>query len=233
MSSLRSVVLLSSGLDSTVNLYEARERSEVVLAITFDYGQRAANREVERAERIAMQAGVAHQVVRLPWFSEFTRTSLVNRSVRVPGKNEVAIDDLSVSRSSAKAVWVPNRNGILLNIAAGFAEGLGANWVVPGFNAEEGVTFPDNTQDYLDSLSAAFRYSTSSQVEAVCFTTTLDKTAIVQRGMALGVPFELIWPCYLAEEETCGECESCQRFLRATRAAGLILKNTRPRPNQA
>lgn len=217
----RSVVLLSSGLDSTVNLFEARERTEVVLALTFDYGQRAAAREIRRASLIAQMAGVAHKIVALPWFADFTRTSLVDRSADVPVKEDVSIDDLGVSRSSAKAVWVPNRNGILLNVGAGFAEGLRADWIVPGFNAEEGATFPDNTQAFLDSLTAAFRYSTSSRVEAVCFTTALDKTAIVRRGLELGVPFELIWPCYFAGEKPCGECESCQRYLRATHAAGV------------
>ncbi len=103
-----------------------------------------------------------------------------------------------------------------MNVAAAFAEGLGAGWVVPGFNIEEGATFPDNTQAYLDSLTHAFAYSTSNHVRAICFTTALDKTAIVKRGRALGAPFELMWPCYLAGEKPCGECESCKRYIRAT-----------------
>lgn len=211
----KSVVLLSSGLDSTVNLYEAREKSRVALALTFDYGQRAAVREIERAAQIAEYAGVPHKVVSLPWFTEFTRTSLVNRSSAVPVKSAISIDDLAQSAETAKAVWVPNRNGIMLNIGAAFAEGLGAEWVVPGFNVEEGATFPDNTQGYLDALTKSFSFSTSNKVKAVCFTTHLDKTAIVRRGREVGAPFNLMWPCYFAGEERCGECESCQRFTRA------------------
>jgi 7-cyano-7-deazaguanine synthase len=214
----RSVVLLSSGLDSTVNLYEAKQKSEVVLALTFNYGQRAAVRELDRAAKIAKHAGVRHQSVDLPWFSEFTKTSLVNRGADIPTK-AVSIDDLKVSHETAKAVWVPNRNGILLNVAAGFAEGLNAEWIVPGFNAEEAATFPDNTNDFLKALSASFRFSTANHVEAICFTTALNKTEIVRRGRLLGAPFELMWPCYFAGETPCGECESCQRFRRATTSA--------------
>jgi 7-cyano-7-deazaguanine synthase len=214
--SKRAVVLLSSGLDSTVNLYLAKESAHVVLALTFDYGQRAARREIERAALIAQKAGVAHTVIDLKWFAQFTQTSLVNRAATVPTKDSVSIADLRVSQSTAKAVWVPNRNGIFLNIAAGFAEGLLAHWIVPGFNKEEAATFPDNSDAFLKAATASFRFSTANHIEAVCFTTELDKTQIVQKGRALGAPFDLMWPCYFDGAEPCGECESCQRFRRAT-----------------
>lgn len=215
----KSVVLLSSGLDSTVNLYEAREKSRVVLALTFNYGQRAAERELERAEQIAEGAGIPHKILDLRWFSEFTKTSLINRDSTVPTGKSISIDDLNQSNETAKAVWVPNRNGIFLNIGAAFAEGLGAKWIVPGFNIEEGATFPDNTQGYLDALTGAFKFSTSNHVEAKCFTTHLNKTQIVRRGRELGAPFNLMWPCYFSGDEACGECESCQRFARAKKDA--------------
>lgn len=211
----RSVVLLSSGLDSTVNLFEALEVSEVVLALTFNYGQRAARRECERAQAIAERAKVEHIVVPLPWFELFTRTSLVSRDANVPVADEVSIDDLNVSNQTAKAVWVPNRNGIFLNIAAAFAESLSAGWVVPGFNIEEGATFPDNTEPFLQALTQSFRFSTSNGVTAKCFTTALNKQEIVKRGRELNAPFELMWPCYFGGETPCGQCESCQRFNRA------------------
>lgn len=210
-----SVVLLSSGLDSTVNLYEALKKSRVVLALTFDYGQRAAPREIERARELARLNGVPWTSLDLRWFAEFTKTSLVNKDAQVPTGASVSIDDLSTSNETAKAVWVPNRNGIFLNIAAAFAEGLGATQIIPGFNIEEGATFPDNTQEFLDATTAAFRFSTSNHVRAVCYTTTLNKTQIVSRGRELGARFDLMWPCYLAGETPCGECESCKRFNRA------------------
>ena len=217
----RSVVLLSSGLDSTVNLFAAREKSEVVLSLTFNYGQRAAEKECERAALISKKIGVPHKIIDLPWFSDFTHSSLVNRGEDVPVSGSISIDDFAVSTETAKAVWVPNRNGIFLNIAAGFAEGLKADWIIPGFNAEEAVTFPDNSAAFLKAATASFQFSTSNHVEAICFTTDLDKTAIVQEGKKLGVPFNLIWPCYFSGETPCGECESCQRFRRATAGQDL------------
>jgi 7-cyano-7-deazaguanine synthase len=217
----KAVVLLSSGLDSTVNLFAAKDSADVVLALTFNYGQRAAGREIEHAASIAGFAGVPHKTIELSWFKDFTRSSLVNRAVEVPVSQSVAIDDVRVSNETAKAVWVPNRNGIFLNIAAAFAESLGADWVVPGFNAEEAVTFPDNSEEFLQAATKSLWYSTANHVEVKCFTTSLLKTDIVRRGVELHVPFDLIWPCYFGGEKPCGVCESCQRFKRAIEAAGV------------
>lgn len=216
---MKSVVLLSAGLDSTINAYEAHRAGGLALALTFDYGQRAAAREVASAQKTASLLGVAHIVVPLPWFKEFTQTSLVNRAAKVP--THVQIDNLGASETSAKSVWVPNRNGIFLNIAAAFAEGMGADTIIPGFNIEEAATFPDNTQGYLDALTAAFCFSTANHVRAFSYTTSLNKTQIVRRGLELGVRFEHVWPCYLGEALPCGTCESCLRYQRACRDGGL------------
>lgn len=211
----KSVVLLSSGLDSTVNFHEAlsRGKNDVLLCLTFDYGQRAAKKEIQNAKAQCEEHGVPHKVVDLKWFSDFTNTSLVSNKMNVP--THVKIESLSASQESAKAVWVPNRNGIFLNVAAGFAEGLGAEHVIVGFNKEEGETFPDNTQEYLDQVNAAFEYSTLKKVKVKCYTTDMNKTEIVKRAKELKVNFDRIWPCYMGGEKICGECESCSRYLRA------------------
>jgi 7-cyano-7-deazaguanine synthase len=209
----KSVVLLSSGLDSTVNFFEALEKTQVLLCITFDYGQRAAQQEIAHARMQCENKKVAHQVIDARWFELFTKTSLVSQKEKVP--LNVKIDDLKSSNQSAKAVWVPNRNGIMINIAAGFAEGLGADSVIVGFNKEEGTTFPDNTQEYLDTLDNAFEYSTMKKIKVKCYTTNLYKVDIVRRAKKLKIDFGLIWPCYFGEKELCGQCESCLRFHRA------------------
>lgn len=220
-----AVVLLSAGLDSSFNLYKVRESYDVRLALTFNYGQRAALREISCASALCRDLGVTHQVIDLPWFKDFTRTALVGEAAggrpAIPVGGAVSIDDRAQSLRTAKAVWVPNRNGILLNIAAGFAEGLGASVVVPGFNIEEASTFPDNSQEFLDSLDMAWRFSTEGRVRTLCLSTGLNKTQIVAEGMKLKVPFAKLWPCYFDGEVWCGQCESCLRYARALAANGL------------
>lgn len=211
-----AVVLLSSGLDSTVNLYAALNKNiDVKLALTIDYGQRAAAKEISQARLIAAQTNVPHQVVEISWLKNITKTALVNRGMAVPTGTDVSIDDFTVSTESAKAVWVPNRNGIFLNIAAAFAETLKAEQIIPGFNLEEATTFPDNSADFLNATDKALSFSTATKVITKCFTTSLNKNQIVKLGKTLNVPFDLIWPCYFGEEKICGTCESCQRYRRA------------------
>lgn len=213
----RYIVLLSGGLDSTVNLFEAANRGTILCALTFDYGQRAVTKEIEAARYFCVKLGIQHEVIELPWLRRVTSSALVRGEQKLPHLKN--LDDLKEGNESAKAVWVPNRNGLFLNIAASFAEGLKAQYVVPGFNAEEAATFPDNTAAFLEKTTSAFSLSTMSGVKAVCFTTSFDKTQMMKRARELGVDLDRVWSCYRGDvEKPCGECESCQRFARAFKA---------------
>jgi 7-cyano-7-deazaguanine synthase len=210
-----AVVLLSSGLDSTVNLYKGVRELQVRLVLTFDYGQRAAVKEIEHSRKICSDLKLPHQIIDLKWLSEITSTALVNKNETVPQGSDVQIDNFTQSMVTAKAVWVPNRNGVFLNIAAAVAESLKADFVVPGFNKEEATTFPDNSVDYLKALDRAFSFSTATQVKTLCYTQNMDKTEIVKLARELNVPLNEVWPCYFSGAELCKECESCKRFFRA------------------
>lgn len=211
----KAVLLLSSGLDSTVNLYIALQKLNVVMTLTFNYGQRAADKEIERSQKISAELGIKHQVVDLPWLKDLGNSSLTTESKKIPTGTKVSIDNVKTSMESAKSVWIPNRNGIFLNIAAGFAESLGANYIIPGFNAEEAATFPDNSYEFIRATRKSLALSTANHVDVQCFTVRMSKTEIVKTGQDLRVPFHLIWPCYQNYEKWCGECESCQRARRA------------------
>ncbi|MGE0527628.1 MAG: 7-cyano-7-deazaguanine synthase [Bdellovibrionales bacterium] len=225
-----AVVLLSAGLDSTFNLFKAVSCFDVKAALTFDYGQLAAGKELERAEALAKFFKVPHQIVWLPWFRRFTQTALIG-GAGVPFGNEIDLDNLERSRTTAKAVWVPNRNGIFLNVAAGFAEGLNATFVVPGFNKEEAQTFSDNSAEFLKVLDASFALSTATQVKTYCFSTEMTKSEIVAEAKKEArFPFAQLWPCYRDLDEWCGECESCQRFRRAGSSNGLDFEVLRKGP---
>lgn len=216
-----SVVLLSGGLDSSVNFYAALQESNVRLALTFNYGQKAAEKEIEAAQKLAQLNSVDHVVVDLPWLKNLGESSLTKEKISVPLGAKISIDNRQVSEQTAKAVWVPNRNGVFLNIAASYAESLRAEVIIPGFNREEAVTFPDNSLDYMRSVRKSFIYSTANQVDVQCYTIAMSKIEIVELGKKLNVPFEMIWPCYQSGPLWCGQCESCQRAKRAFMAARI------------
>lgn len=225
-STKKVVVLLSAGLDSTVNAYEAiKHHHEIVLALTFNYGQRAAKKEMEASAKIAAHLKIPHKIVDLPWFKDFNKSSLLVEDQVVPTGKQVEIDSLEKSEETAKSVWVPNRNGIFLNIAAAYAEALGAHAVIPGFNAEEAATFPDNSKEFMDAATKGLKFSTSNHVTVGCYTIHMKKPDIVRLGQGLKIPWELIWPCYFSGDQWCGQCESCQRSKRAFASAGVDVKH--------
>ncbi len=218
MSKPKSIVLLSAGLDSTVNLYMAQNDTEVVQTVTFNYGQKAANKEIEKAKDLSDHLKINHLVIDLPWLKNLGNSALTSDQLKIPTGKQVVIDHLETSKRTAQSVWVPNRNGVFLNIAAAVAEGLKAQVVVPGFNLEEATTFPDNSYEFIRATRKTFAFSTQNHVDVQCYTVSLTKNEIVDKAKTLLVPFDKIWPCYFGFDRWCGECESCQRAKRAFKA---------------
>ncbi len=213
----RSVILLSGGLDSAANLAFCANFDEPVLALTIDYGQRAAVPEIKAAKAIAEYYGVPHRVLELKWLGELGGSSLTAAG-EIPHLKANQLDDAATTKKSAAAVWVPNRNGLFVNVAGAIAESMKAPQIIVGFNKEEAATFPDNSSQFINVCNLSMRYSTATGVKLVCYTDMLDKTEIVRAlgNLPKAFPMELVWSCYTAGPEKCGECESCQRFKRAT-----------------
>jgi len=206
---VNAVVLLSGGLDSALNLALACRYRAPVLALTFDYGQRAARAEVRAARRLCRHYAAEHRVVKLGWLRELAPAAIVDAAAPLPARE-----------ADVSAVWVPNRNGVFVAVGAAFAEGYGAAVVVAGFNAEEAVRFPDNSAAFVAAANRALRYSTAGRVKLTSYTAKMDKAEIVAHGSRIGLPWEYLFPCYGEGPTPCGECSSCRRTARALRRAG-------------
>lgn len=220
-----SVVLLSGGLDSAVNLALAKAKDQVVLALTADYGQRARESEFKAAAALASHYDIPHQTIDLRWLGELGGSALTQSSTPMPELLTSELDHGATIRASAKVVWVPNRNGVLINVAASVAERMGAKRVVVGFNREEATTFPDNSLDYLRRASDALALSTANGVEVFCYTTLMSKSELVAEVLKVDpkFPFQHLWSCYQNGAKPCGKCESCGRSARALAANGVKL----------
>lgn len=214
---MAGVILLSGGLDSAVALALFLEHNSLDVALTFDYGQRASEQEIKAAGLLARHYGLWHEVVELPFLQDQTRSALVNREAELPTLATEELDD-SQGRAaqSAHHVWVPNRNGLFLNIAAVYAENLEQDaYLVAGFNREEAATFADNSLEFMEAVNQSLRYSARQKITVVSPTAGLDKEEIVRAGLRLGVPFPHLWSCYADAPQPCGQCESCRRLQRA------------------
>ncbi len=225
MKSSRAIALLSGGLDSVVSAWLARAHHDVICAVTCDYGQRAAVRENESAAFFCTQWDIPHRMIALPWLGDCTHTSLVNRGAALPRfeKNPHALDEPTRTRDSAAAVWVPNRNGVFIHVAAALAESMSAQYVVTGFNVEEAATFSDNSAEFVQRTNAALALSTRNQVQVVSYTQTMTKTDMMRVAQEHAVQITHCWPCYEGGAHWCRACESCARFLRAAAQAGVTL----------
>lgn len=211
-----SIALLSGGLDSVYSFLVANEETDIIAAVTFDYGQRAFAKEKNAAQKICQKYDIAHKTISLPFLKEVSSNNpLANQKINLPTPTRKDLDKKDFTKQSAKAVWVPNRNGVFVNIAATLAEANLANRVYVGFNAEEAKTFPDNSLAYVQSLNKSFRYSTMNHVEIYAPSIKMTKKDIVAKLLAVNFDFQLLWSCYQNLKKMCGLCESCMRLKRA------------------
>lgn len=202
----KSIILLSGGLDSLVSLGVGIKNYNIKLALTFDYGQLPAKKEIEASKKICEYYQIEHKVIELPFLKEITKTGLLT--------GDIPIENLG-TKSSAKAVWVPNRNGLFLNIAASVADAEKYTHIIFGANKEEGQTFSDNTQDFVDGINAEFKYSTLEGVEVEAPLINYNKDDIVKVALKEGVPLDLAFSCYSGNDKNCGVCESCRHLKSA------------------
>jgi 7-cyano-7-deazaguanine synthase len=202
---LKSIILLSSGLDSLVSAAIACRRTTPLFALTFDYGQRAAKMEILNARKICRCLKLRHKVIRLPFFEDFAGRSLLGKGKRVAAGRFLKLQD----------VWVPNRNALFINIAAAYAEQFKADLIVTGFNREEAAEFPDNTSAFVSAVNRSLTFSTLHRVKAVSYVQGRRKKDIYRLGTKLGAPLQYVYSCYLGGKKMCGRCASCRRLLRA------------------
>ncbi len=211
----KSLILLSGGLDSALNLALAAKEKKASLALTFSYGQKAQEPEIEAAQFLADYYKVPWQVLNIDWLGRIHKNALTEKSCPLPHLSLAELDSKEKTRQSAAAVWVANRNGLFLNIGASFAEAMGMDTILVGFNQEEASTFPDNSSDYVEAINRAFSFSTLKKVRVQSYTLDWDKKKILSMARQMDVPLDKIWFCYGMGPEPCGLCESCVRFQRA------------------
>ena len=215
-----AIVLLSGGMDSATALAVALRHYRRVDCLTVLYGQRH-RREVWSARRIAAHYHVRHhRVLELP-LAPLLRSALTDASRPLPRALQGA------DPGPIPATYVPARNTILLSIALGYAESIGADAIFIGANAIDYSGYPDCRPEYFRAFEHLARLATRAGVErgwAVRIETPLlrlSKAEIVRLGERLHVPWELTWSCYAGGRSPCGRCDSCSLRARGFDSAGV------------
>lgn len=215
------MILLSGGLDSTVSLALSLMAYDIDSALFIDYSQLAARREEEAAKAIAGHYGIPFFSIAIPWLGELSSSALTGGDAQIPdytGRAAGAGAAPPPRPAISEAVWVENRNGIFVNIAAAYAASRGCAAVITGFNREEASTFPDNSPAFVDAVNGALSISTGVPMRVESPTILMEKREIAARGIELEIPWELLWSCYREGGLMCGKCESCVRLMAAVRS---------------
>jgi len=213
----RAVVLVSGGMDSAVVLALARERGLECHALSVSYGQRHGSELEAAAELAKAQGAVAHKVV--------------NVDLRSIGGSALT-DDIDVPKqglgNDIPVTYVPARNTIMLSVALGWAEVLGAREIHCGVNAVDYSGYPDCRPDFIAAFERLAILATRAGVEGSPLRVQaplmrMSKADIVREGMRLGVDFARTVSCYQADAQgrACGHCDACRLRAEGFAAAGV------------
>ena len=210
---MKTVVLLSGGMDSVVALHHARREHEVVAALSFHYGAKHNDREIPFAKWQAESCGVPHITVPLDFIGREFESDLLQKGGEIPKGH--------YEEETMKKTVVPFRNGIMLSIAAGFAESKNASGLVIAAHAGDHAIYPDCREEFMRSMADAIRLGTYAEVSVLRPFIAMDKAGIAGRGAELGVDFSKTWSCYVGGETHCGECGTCVERREAFQLAGI------------
>jgi 7-cyano-7-deazaguanine synthase len=212
------IVLLSGGLDSATVLALARAEGFVCHALSVEYGQRH-QAELDAAVKVAAVLGaVEHRVMRVD-LAGIGGSALTDASLSIPETPSAGIP----------VTYVPARNTLMLSLALGWAEVLGAVDIFIGVNAVDYSGYPDCRPQFIRAFEQLAKLATKAGVEGVEFRVhapliQMSKADIIRAGSQLGVDYAMTVSCYQADAQgrACGKCDSCRLRAAGFAAAGVV-----------
>jgi 7-cyano-7-deazaguanine synthase len=217
-----AVVLVSGGMDSAVVLAIAQQQGFACHALSVRYGQRHTS-ELDAADRIARALdAVAHKTVGVDLRS-------IGGSALTDAQIDVPLDsDRDSSRPAIPVTYVPARNTIMLSLALGWAEVIGAADIFCGVNAVDYSGYPDCRPEFITAFERLANLATKAGVEGAGFRVHapllhMGKADIVREGLRLGVDFAQTVSCYQADADgrACGHCDACRLRSEGFASAGV------------
>lgn len=210
---MKVCVLVSGGMDSVTALFHANSTHEVVSALSFDYGSKHAAREIPMAVVNCAKLGVPHRTIDLPFINEVFSSDLLQSGGEIPEGH--------YAQQNMKQTVVPFRNGIMLAIAAGYAESTGAEGLVIAAHSGDHAIYPDCRRPFMEAMGNAIREGTYERIEILAPFLDIDKAAIVLEGVKFGVDYKETYSCYKGGEIHCGRCGTCVERREAFLLAGF------------
>ena len=210
---MKVIVLLSGGTDSVCALYSSVEKYNVISAISVNYGAKHNHRELPYAAYHCEKLNIPHTVIKIDFIDKHFDSSLLKSGKNIPKGH--------FNEKDMQKIAVPFRNGIMLSMAAGFAESKGAKGIVIAAHSGNYSIYPDCRETFLKAMSDAICAGTYKGVKIIRPFVFMTKDQILRRGRELGVDFSKTWSCYEGTDIHCGECGTCLERREAFSSAGL------------
>jgi len=214
---MKAVAVVSGGMDSVVLAHLIKDGGHDLTMISFDYGQRH-RKELGFASLAAQRLKVDHHIVNMQsMIGLISKSALTNDAISVP--------DGHYAEQTMKQTVVPNRNSIMLNIAAGLAITVGADRLATGVHAGDHYIYPDCRPEFIRSLEEMLKIANEGFIDPdfkiYAPFVDVNKARIAQIGHELNVPWIETWSCYKGEEIHCGACGTCFERREAFRDGGV------------
>ena len=216
----KALVLSSGGVDSTTCVGLAVERfgNENVSTVSIFYGQRH-SKELECANKIAKHYNVKHYELDLSGILKYSNCSLLSHSTE---EVEMGSYDEQITRKENGMVstYVPFRNGLMLSSVAALALSIYPDdevYIYLGAHADDaaGNAYADTSKEFTDAMYKAIDVGTYNKVKVEAPLINMNKGEVVKTGLAIGVPYQYTWSCYLGGDKACGKCGTCIDRLEA------------------
>jgi 7-cyano-7-deazaguanine synthase len=217
-----AVVLLSGGLDSATTTALARQQGYRIYALSIDYGQRH-RFELEAAGQVAAALQVEqHKTISIDLAA--LGGSALTDDIAVPlGRDE---DQMA---AGIPITYVPARNTVMLSVALGYAEVVGAADIFVGVNAVDYSGYPDCRPEFINAFEQLANLATKASVEGQLRfrihapLIKMTKAEIIKCGTELGVDYGLTHTCYAPNEQgiSCGQCDACILRQKGFAEAGM------------
>jgi 7-cyano-7-deazaguanine synthase len=216
---IKTVVLLSGGLDSAVCLGLALAAQRDVTPLFIEYKQRS-TRELDHAVKL------------LTYYKRPGLRPLEKARFSLPGIKSRLTDENSELTASIEdpLAYVPSRNAIMISLAYALAESIGATevWIGTTYARLRTDDMSDASPEFLKAIDLALllgsRCGATLPISLIAPLQDMQKTDVIREAQRIKTPFHLTWSCQDRKEDPCGVCSSCRARREAFAELGLSVE---------